>query len=174
MTSKYKYYPTLLTQYTERINQPVKLHSSNIVNFHYSLTQNEYYTENFNIDPFSEESSLVGYDKNHLQEQIQNLPYSDPIELLNSGRFTNQVYDSKTKKLVQTSNPSLFPLQFIPHDKWWEYENFRKFPDYPTWYQFKFKEWHKHVIMSNYTTLTYDPFWVLDTKTNYALQMFYY
>ena len=28
--------------------------------------------------------------------------------------------------------------------------------------------------MSNYTTLTYDPFWVLDTKTNYALQMFYY
>ena len=170
MSSKYKYFPTLLTQYTERSSQPVKVHTSNIVNFHYSLTQNEYYTQNFQINPFEKNSPDLISD----QPLIQIPQPTEPIETMVSGHFTNQEYDSKSNKIIEVPPLTHFPIQFIPHDKWWEYENFKKFPDYPNWYIFKFKEWHKHMIMSNYTTLTYDPFWVLDTKTNYALQMFYY
>jgi hypothetical protein len=169
MSSKYKYFPALLTEYTKKSSQPVKIYSSNVLTFHYSVVENTYFKENFDLNPFDERQ--IEY-----QDYFESLPVEEEgqPELMVSGRYSNLLYDNFTGEAVKNIFRTSYPNQFIAHDKWWEYENFKKFPDYPVWYQFKFKEWHKHMVMSRYQTVTYDPLWVLDTNNNYALQMFYY
>ena len=166
MSSRYKYFPTMLLEYSKKSSEPVRVSTSNIVNFHFTRPDDLYYKEHFEINPFEEEN--LELDLSH-----SNLPVVEEVEKITTGRFRDQEYGKKGEITTFVSGAH-YPYLFIPHDKWWEYENFQKFPDYPVWYQFKFAEWHKHIVMSKYQTVTYDPIWSIETDSSYLLYMYYY
>lgn len=159
----------MLLEYNKKSSEPLKVYSSNILNFHYTLSDKLYFKEQFELNPFKEEN---------LDLDLHDMPVHIPeakeeIELITSGKFRDLEYNKEGE--IETMIPGTnYPYLFIPHDRWWEYENFQKFPDYPTWYQFKFTEWHKHIIMAKYLTVTYDPLWSIENEPYYSLCMFYY
>lgn len=171
MVSKYKLYPILLQEYTNKTTSPVVFQSSPLIEFHYSKGPlSNIYTSSFEIDPFSDSHLEV------LKPDIDSLipMRKDPIEPV-AMFFRGLEYDFKLKKVILPMRHNSFPYLFIPEDTWWEYEDFKRFPDYEIWYSLKFKEWHKHVVMKDYDIVCFDPMWSIDPKEPYYdLYIYYY
>ena len=171
MSSKYKYFPILLQDYTSKSTQPVLSHTSDLLSFHYSRkSEPNLYISSFMLNPFSDDQSVAP--TVDMQSLIPATP--NKVELINA-LFRGVDFDQKTKEIILPLRHNSLPYLFIPHDTWWEYENFQKFPDYDSWYTMKFKEWHKHIIMKDYDFVCYDPMWSIDPKEPYYdLYMYYY
>ena len=168
MGGKYKYYAQLLEEYTKTATQPVLLNNSALLSFHFSRTETEYFKSNFSINPFSETDTEIN------EFDIKSLiPLSIENTELVTSKFRSLEYDTKGNSINPLRHGKL-PFLFIPHDSWWEYENFSKFPDYETWYSMKFYEWHKHMVTKDYKMVTFDPLWSIDPKEKYYNYYMYY
>jgi hypothetical protein len=169
MVSRYKYFPVLLGQYNNKVHQPAVKYDNPLIEFHYSRPEPSYYVQNFELDPF-DQTQPDFYDDSYKSLVVEPV---EEQEIVTRGFRSVEIDESR--KLAPQNRMNLFPYLFVPHDKWWEYEGFRKFPDYDVWYSLKFKEWHKHMIMNTFETVAYDPMWCVDPKDQYYdFYMYYY